>query len=51
VSPAKTAEVIKIPFGLRTWVGPGMNYALHGVQNPDASWEEPVLRGGWGIPL
>ena len=30
VSPAKVAEPIEIPFGLRTWVGPG-NHVLDGV--------------------
>jgi len=33
VSPAKTAAPIELPFGLRTWVGPG-NYVLDGVQIP-----------------
>jgi len=33
VSPAKTAEPIKISFGLRTGVGPG-NRVLDGVQIP-----------------
>jgi len=33
VSPAKTAEPIEMPFGLRTQVGPG-NHALDGVQIP-----------------
>ena len=33
VSPAKTAERIEIPFGLRTDVGPG-NHVLDGVQIP-----------------
>jgi len=31
VSPAKTAELIEVPFGLRTRVGPG-NHVLDGVQ-------------------
>ena len=31
MSPAKTAELIKVPFGLRTGVGPG-NHVLDGVQ-------------------
>jgi len=26
VSPAKTAALIELPFGLRTWVGPGTMY-------------------------
>jgi len=33
VSPAQTAEPIEMPFGLRTWVGPG-NQVLDGVQIP-----------------
>ena len=33
VSPAKMAEPIKMPFGLRTWVGPG-HHVLDGVQIP-----------------
>jgi len=33
VSPAKTAEAIELPFGLRTRVGP-RNHVLHGVQLP-----------------
>jgi len=32
-------------------VGPGTNNALGGVQNPGASWEEPILMGGVGVPL
>jgi len=30
VSPAKTAALIELPFGLRTWVGPG-NHVLDGA--------------------
>ena len=33
MSPAKTAAPIELPFGLRTWVGPG-NHVLDGVQIP-----------------
>jgi len=33
VSPAKTAEPIEMPFGLRNRVGP-RNHVLHGVQIP-----------------
>jgi len=33
VSPAKTAKLIKMPFGLRTLVGPG-NHVLDGVHIP-----------------
>ena len=36
VSPAKTAAPIELPFGLRTWVGPG-NHVLDGAQSPP--WE------------
>ena len=38
VSPAKTAAPIELPFGLRTWVGPG-NHALDGGLDP------PMRRG------
>jgi len=34
VSPAKMAELIQMPFGLRTWVGPG-NHVLDA--GPDLS--------------
>jgi len=40
VSPAKRAEPIEMPFGFRTWVGPG-NHVLDGV--PDPPWEEAIL--------
>jgi len=33
VSPAKTAEAIEMPFGLKTQVGPG-NHVLDGVHIP-----------------
>jgi len=33
VSPAETAEPFKMPFGLRTWVGPG-NHVLNGGSDP-----------------
>ena len=38
MSPAKTAAPIELPFGLRTWVGPG-NHVLDG--DPDL----PMGRG------
>jgi len=38
VSPAKTAEPIELPFGLRTWVCPG-NHVLDGGPDP------PMKRG------
>ena len=42
VNPAKTAASIELPFGLRTWVGPG-NHVLDG--SPDL----PMGRGNfWG---
>jgi len=41
VSPAKTAETIKLPFVFRTRVGP-TNHVLHEVQMP--TWEETILR-------
>jgi len=40
VSPAKTAETIEMPFGLRTQVGPG-NHVLDGVQIPP--WEGAIF--------
>ena len=36
VSPAKIAEPIEMPFGLRTWVGQG-NHVLDGAQLPMGS--------------
>jgi len=33
VSPAKTAEPIKVPFGLRTWVSP-KDHVLDGGSDP-----------------
>jgi len=36
VSPAKTAEPIEVPFGLRTWVGP-RDHLLDGGSDPP--WE------------
>ena len=43
---AKTAESIKMPFGLRTRVGPG-NHAVDGVQVPNGKGNF----GGKGRPL
>jgi len=48
VSPAKTAEPIEMPFGLRTRVGPG-NYTLDGGPHPPR--KEAILRGERGVPL
>ena len=42
VSPAKTAEPIEMPFGLRTRVGP-RNHLLD--CGPDPPWEGAILRG------
>jgi len=42
VSPEKTAEAIKLPFALRTRVGP-MNHVLHDVYRP--TWEGAILSG------
>jgi len=46
VSPAQTAAPIELPFGLRTWVGPG-NYVLDG--GPDPPWQ--IFGGRMGVPL
>jgi len=42
VSPPKAAEVIKMPFGLKTRVGP-RNHVLNG--RPDPPWEGAIFRG------
>jgi len=42
LSPAKTAEPIEMPFGLKTWVGQG-NHVLDG--GPDPPWEGAIMRG------
>ena len=42
VSPAKTAQPIEMPFGLRTLVGPG-NHVLWGSRSP---WERAILGKG-----
>ena len=42
VSPAKMAEPIKMPFGLRIWVGPGDHLLDEGSDPP---WEGAILRG------
>ena len=48
VSPAKTAAPIEVPFGLRTWVGPGK-------QVLDGRLDPPMGRGKFwgtmGVPL
>jgi len=48
VSPAKTAEPIELPFGLRTWVGPG-NHVLDGGSDPP--WKGTNFGGRMGIAL
>jgi len=48
VSPAKSAEAIEMPFGLRTQVGPG-NHVLDGGSDPP--WEGVILNGERGVPL
>jgi len=42
VSCRKTAELIEMPFGIGTWVGPG-NHVLDGVQIAPSEWA--VFRG------
>ena len=48
VSPAKTAALIELPFGFRTWVGLG-NHALDGVQIPHGKGQ--IFGGRMGVPL
>jgi len=48
VSPAKVAEPIEMPFGLRTRVGPG-NHVLDGGPDPQMGRDNFV--GGRGVPL
>ena len=45
MSSAKTAEPIKMPFGLRTWAGP-WNRVLDGVQIPP--WKGAIFVGERG---
>jgi len=42
VSPAKTAELSEMPYGVWAWVGP-KNHVLDG--GPDPPWEGAVLCG------
>jgi len=44
MSPAKTAAPIELPFGLRTWVGPGEPCIRWG---PDPPWESANFGGEW----
>jgi len=48
VSPAKTAPPIELPFGLRTWVGPG-NHVLDG--GPDLPMGRGKFFGEMDVPL
>jgi len=48
VSPAKTAPLIEMSFGLRSLVGP-RNHVLDGVPIPP--WEGAILMGERGILL
>jgi len=48
VSPAKMAEPIKMPFGLRTQLSPG-NHVLDG--GPDSLSEGEIFSGESGVPL
>ena len=45
MSPAKTAEEIEMPFGLRTWMGPG-NHVLD--RGPDPPIRPGKFEGGKG---
>jgi len=47
MSPAKTAAPIELPFGLRTWVGPGEPCIRWG---PDPPWERANFGGENGRP-
>jgi len=44
VSPAKTAELVEMPFALRTWVGPG-NHVLD--VDPDPFMGRGNFVGKW----
>jgi len=48
VSPAKMAEAIEMPFGLRTLVGPG-NHVLDGGPDPPIGMGN--FEGERGVPL
>ena len=48
VIPAKTAAPIELPFGLRTWVGPG-NHVLDG--GPDPTMGRGKFLGENGRPI
>ena len=42
------AAPIELPFGLRTWVGPGHHVLDRG---PDPPWEGANFLGRMGVPL
>jgi len=48
VSPAETAALIELPFGLRTWVGPG-NHVLD--DGPDPPMGRGNFLGSNGRPM
>jgi len=48
VNPAKTSAPIELPFGLRTWVGPGKHVLDGGA---DAPWEGANFWRIMGVPL
>ena len=48
VSPAKTAEPIEMPFGLRTWLGP-RDHVLDGGSDPP--WEGVNFGVRMGVAL
>jgi len=45
VSPAKTAAPIKLPFGLRTWLGPGNHVLDGGSRSPEG--KRQIFGGEW----
>jgi len=46
--PCKTAEPIEMPFGLRTWMGPGNRVSDGG---PDPPMGSDNFKGKRGVPL
>jgi len=48
VSPAKTAQLIEMPFGLRNWMGPG-NHVFDG--SPDPPMGRDNFERKRGVPL
>jgi len=45
VSPAKTAAPIELPFGLRTWMGPGKHVLDGGSRSPHGKGQ--IFGGEW----